>query len=129
MGSQALKILNDFRATQGLRPLQQEATLTALATSYARYMADAGFFAHDAPDGTSPQGRVQASAYPGDFAGEALSAGQASPSAAIDAWLNSPSHRAIVLNADAVDVGLGYYFKPDDRQQYRHYWVLISGYR
>jgi uncharacterized protein YkwD len=54
-----------------------------------------------------------------------LAAGQTSPQAAIQVWLNSPPHRVIILDPGITEVGIGYYFEAGDL--YTHYWVLQSG--
>jgi uncharacterized protein YkwD len=132
MASQALKILNDYRASIGRAALNQNAELTALAARYARALADNDWFrrasdAHIGPDGSHPSSRVAASGYSGRFAGEALAGGQTTPQAAISTWLDSPPHAAIILSTAGTDVGIGYYYRPGD--VFGHYWVLVTGTR
>ncbi len=126
----ALKILNDTRKAQGLPALRPNSNLAAAAAAYARLMADNSWFVysrdpHDGPDGSSPDQRIAAAGYAGRFRGEALAGGQSSAQSAVDTWLNSPAHRAILLDPSAVDVGIGYYYKAGDT--YGHYWVLETG--
>ena len=123
--NRAVQILNEFRASSGLPTLRRNAQLTGGANRYARYMAEAHFFGHTGLDGSTPQSRIAASGYPGRFWGEALADGQGSAQRAINTWLNSPAHAAILLDPRAVDVGIGYFFNPADI--YGHYWVLNTG--
>jgi uncharacterized protein YkwD len=125
MGAQTVTALNAYRTQAGLPALRTNAALSAAANNYAKLMADRNSFAHDGPDGSSPSGRIRASGYAGKFKGEALAAGQTSPQSALSTWLNSPSHRDIVLDRGAVDVGIGYYSKPGTT--YTTYWVLVTG--
>jgi uncharacterized protein YkwD len=117
--------VNQVRTSSGRQALRQNGTLTAAADKYARYMAERGFFAHDGLDGSTPASRLVASGYAGQFRGEALAAGQASGQSAVNTWMNSPAHAAIVLDATAVEVGIGYFFMPGSF--YGHYWVLVVG--
>ena len=132
--AQALQILNAYRTSNDRAALTPNANLAAAASSYARLMADTSWFVdyvryvrdpHDGPDGSSPQSRIAASGYTGRFRGEALAGGQASARDAIDVWLRSPAHLAILVDAAAVEVGIGYYYRPGDL--YGHYWVLVTG--
>jgi uncharacterized protein YkwD len=88
-------------------------------------MGDKNYFAHDGLDGTTPSSRVASAGYKGRFKGEALAAGQASADGALNTWLGSPAHAAILLDSSAVDVGIGYYNKPGS--SYSYYWVLVTG--
>ncbi len=131
MAADVIQILNSYRTSQGLPALRANATLSADAAAYARLMADYSWFLnyrsdpHTGPDGSSPESRAAASGYGGRWRGEALSAGQTSAQSAINTWLASPPHAAILLDSYAVEVGVGYYFRADD--VYGHYWVLVSG--
>lgn len=126
----AVKILNETRKAQGLPALRLNSNLAAAAMAYARLMADNSWFVysrdpHDGPDGSSPDRRIAAAGYPGRFRGEALAGGQSSAQSAVDTWLHSPAHAAILLDPSAVDIGIGYYYKAGDT--YGHYWVLETG--
>ena len=55
--------------------------------------------------------------------GENIAAGQDSPESVVDAWMNSPSHRAAILNKDYTYMGVGYYYIEDDYQSYYHFWT------
>jgi len=123
--SQALKLVNDTRASRGLAPLRSAGALTADAASYAKYLGDQNYFAHDGLDGSSPSSRATKSGYSGRFKGEALAAGQSSAQGALNTWLGSPAHAAILLDGSAIDVGIGYYNKPGS--SYTYYWVLVTG--
>jgi len=123
--SQELSEVNSARASRGLPALRANASLTADAATYAKYMGDKNYFAHDGLDGTTPSSRVASAGYKGRFKGEALAAGQASADGALNTWLGSPAHAAILLDSSAVDVGIGYYNKPGS--SYSYYWVLVTG--
>jgi uncharacterized protein YkwD len=125
MAGDALTALNAERARLGLRPVTFNGQLTVAAASYAQYMAQANFFAHDGPDGSSPSSRVSRAGYAGQWRGETLAAGQTSGASVIDVWLRSPPHRAIVLDPNIQEVGIGHFFDAGDT--YGHYWALEAG--
>ena len=118
-------LVNATRTQAGLPALKVNGTLTSSANAYAKLMADRNFFSHDGIDGSSPQSRIKASGYAGRFKGEALAAGQSSPQSALNTWLNSPAHRDILMDRNAVEVGIGYYSKPGTT--YTTYWVFVTG--
>jgi uncharacterized protein YkwD len=120
----ALAALNALRTARGLPQLAFDGTLSAVANAYARYMGQANFFGHTGPDGSTPQSRLAGAGFGGTYKGEALSAGQASPSAALNALLSSPQHAAILLNGSSVAGAVGYYYAPNST--YKHYWVVLT---
>src|SRR5438876_2830025 len=60
---QVLTLVNQQRAAAGLNALTLNPELSAAAAKYSQYMANADFFAHDAPDGSTPQTRQEAAGY------------------------------------------------------------------
>src|SRR5205809_991415 len=59
--AQVLSLVNAYRASKGLNPLKLNAALSGVATNYAHYMSTAGFFGHDAPNGSTPNSRIVSS--------------------------------------------------------------------
>jgi uncharacterized protein YkwD len=123
--STALKLVNDFRQANGRGPLTANAAISAASTTYAETMARANTFSHTGPDGSTAERRLAAAGYRGRFRGEAIAAGQTSAEAVVTSWINSPSHRAILLDPTAVEVGIGY--TPASGGSYGTYWVLNTG--
>jgi uncharacterized protein YkwD len=121
----ALKQINDYRVSQGRAPLVVSAALSASANAYAQVMAKNNYFSHTGPDGSIAETRIARAGYAGRFKGEALAAGQASADSAVRTWLSSASHAPILLDAAAVEVGIGYAFGPGTA--YGHYWVFVTG--
>lgn len=131
LASQAVKIINDYRRSLNLAPLAEDQALATAAAAYAKLMADNNWWScgcdvHRGPDGSTPASRVAASGYAGRFAGEALAGGQGSAQDAVNTWLNSPPHRAILLSATATDVGVGFYYRAGWPG---FHWVLLTGTR
>jgi uncharacterized protein YkwD len=90
-------------------------------------MAAAGFFAHNAPDGTTPPMRQQSAGYSATLWGENIAAGQADPQAVMTAWMNSPDHRENILRPGFAEIGIGIYKDPNS--QYGIYWTQEFGTR
>src|SRR5207302_652516 len=91
-------------------------------------MANADFFAHDGPDGSTPQSRQQAAGYTNAVVwGENIAAGQPDPQAVMTAWMNSPGHRANILFRGFTEIGIGVYSAPGTR--YGVYWTQEFGAR
>jgi hypothetical protein len=86
-------------------PLFLDARLNRASQKYAVRMADEGFFAHYAPDGSTPGSRAAAEGFT-DAVGENLAWGYPSVRDVVDAWMNSPGHCANIMSADGL-VGFG----------------------
>jgi uncharacterized protein YkwD len=126
--AQVVDLVNQQRAAAGLAPLAINDQLEVDAQAYAEYMADANFFAHQAPNGTDARSRAEAAGYTTwTFLAENLHAGRKTPDAVVDAWMNSPAHRENILSPDASEIGLGHAFGPNSK--YGNYWVLEFGTR
>lgn len=118
-------LLNQLRADRGLTALRIDPNLTKAAQGYAQYMAENNYFGHTGLDGSTPNSRMIAAGYTAGCKGEAISAGQTTPDAALNAWLRSPAHFTILMEPEAIDIGLGYFFRAGTI--YGHYWVLNTG--
>ncbi|MFK8907918.1 CAP domain-containing protein [Streptomyces sp. YS-3] len=101
-----VSLVNQQRAQAGCSPLKADASLAALATAFSDDMAARGFFDHTDPDGKSPWDRA-AKAGIGNLGGENIARGQADAKAVMEAWMNSPGHRANILNCDYKTLGVG----------------------
>lgn len=119
-----LALLNQYRAEHDLPELAFDATLTASAMGYAKYMATTNFFGHYPPSGSTPSGRIAAAGFEGQYEGEALSAGQPTPAVALSRLLGSSAHAAILLNSAPTLVGVGYFYEPGSK--YGHYWAVVT---
>jgi uncharacterized protein YkwD len=88
--------------------------LTRAAAEHSSAMVEQQFFSHHSPIGTSPVSRIEASGYlsrAGWWAiGENIRWGsgvEATPQAAVVAWMNSPGHRQTLLSPRWRHVGIG----------------------
>ncbi|MGR7002617.1 CAP domain-containing protein [Yinghuangia aomiensis] len=69
-------------------------------------MADRGYFSHDTPEGKTPWDRAKAAGI-GYLGAENIARGQKTPAAVMEAWMNSPGHRANILDCSLTKLGVG----------------------
>ena len=107
--AQVLALVNQERAKVGCSPVTADAGLGSLAENFSDDMAARGFFDHTDPDGATPWDRAKKAGIT-DLGGENIARGQANAQAVMDAWMNSPGHRANILNCDYKTMGVGVHF-------------------
>jgi uncharacterized protein YkwD/PKD repeat protein len=100
--------INAARHQNGLPPLNYAHPLTVAAQRHTEDMAINRFTGHTGSDGSSPAQRLLMHGYPGGYLGEATAWGMERAIQAVEFWLNSPPHRRILLNPEALEVGVGY---------------------
>ncbi|OAH14802.1 cysteine-rich secretory protein family protein [Streptomyces jeddahensis] len=104
-----LTLVNKERAEAGCSPVRADSGLAALAEHFSEDMAERGFFSHTDPDGDTPWDRAEAAGI-SDLGGENIARGQANAQSVMDAWMNSPGHRANILNCEYETMGVGAVF-------------------
>lgn len=104
---EVIRLTNARRAESGLAPLNQSSTLSQAALAKGNDMLAKGYWAHFAPDGTSPWNFFLNFGYKYKYAGENLARDFADASTAVSAWMNSPTHRENILNPNYRDIGIG----------------------
>ncbi|MFJ6083279.1 CAP domain-containing protein [Streptomyces sp. NPDC092369] len=107
--AQVLQLVNDERAKAGCSPVAANSALSDLATAFSDAMAAQGFFDHTDPSGATPWDRAAALGITG-LGGENIARGQADAAAVMEAWMNSPGHKANILNCDFKTLGVGVHF-------------------
>ena len=106
---EVLVLINRERANYGIRPLEWDYSLADVARNHSMDMARRGFFAHVCPSGRNSMGRVRDANIPFRFFAENLSMGQRTPEAVVTSLMNSPGHRANILNGNMTHIGVGIY--------------------
>lgn len=96
---------NKERVAKGMSPLTLSLELNDAARRKASFMFEKNFWAHFAPDGTTPWSFIKSSGYEYVFAGENLAKGFTSSQDVVNAWMNSPSHKENLLSPKYKDVG------------------------
>ncbi|MFF2655002.1 CAP domain-containing protein [Streptomyces sp. NPDC058045] len=107
--AKVLSLVNQERAGAGCSPVASSGQLTSLAQHFSEDMAARGFFDHTDPDGASPWDRAAKAGVTG-LGGENIARGQADAAAVMKSWMNSPGHRANILNCDYKTLGVGVHF-------------------
>lgn len=109
VGAQVLQLVNQERAKVGCSPVAANSALTGLAAAFSQDMAERNFFDHTDPDGDTPWDRAKAAGI-ADLGGENIARGQATAAAVMEAWMDSPGHKANILNCDFKTLGVGVHF-------------------
>lgn len=99
-------LVNSARASAGLRPLQIDMTLVKLARLKAQDMINKNYFSHTSPTYGSPFDMMRSYGVSYRYAGENL-AGAPTVDSAHTNLMNSPGHRANILNSNFTKVGIG----------------------
>jgi uncharacterized protein YkwD len=109
-----LCVLNAERARHGLRALRLDQRLSRAARSHSEDMARHGYFDHTSRSGASFVDRIRRTGYLNGAhrwkLAENIAWGTdslASPRAITRAWMNSPGHRANILDASLREIGIG----------------------
>lgn len=126
------KLLNDYRASNGLEPLLVSDALSEAGDRHCSDMGKYNFFSHTTaasdwfPVGATPWDRMAASGYTYRTAkGENIAAGYSTAAAAFTGWKNSPGHNANMLSDKFKVVGVSLVSVSGSR--YGSYWTTGFG--
>lgn len=106
---EVVKLVNQERAKQGLKPLTSDPLLTKVALAKAKDMYDNNYFDHNSPTYGSPFDMMRKFGVTYTYAGENIAKGQPTPQKVMTDWMNSPGHRANILKAEFNKIGVAYY--------------------
>jgi uncharacterized protein YkwD len=107
LADQVLQLVNLERAERDLPPVVVNQVLAKVADDYACEMVNAKFFGHRHPiSGQGPADRAIAARYAFYAIGENLAAGLTEPAEVMRQWMESPSHRDIILEPNWKEVGI-----------------------
>lgn len=104
--AQMLQLVNAERTKAGLPALQADPQLAKTARAKSQDMITYNYFDHQSPDLGSPFDQMRAAGIRYTTAGENI-AGNHSVEAAHQALMNSPGHRANILNPAFKKIGIG----------------------
>ena len=103
--------INAERQKAGLSPTALEGTLTEVARVRSNDMAGKNYFSHTAPDGTTAftllRARGISSRALGEIIGRTNGSDNQSVGLIVDAFMNSPGHRAHILDQRYTSSGIG----------------------
>ena len=136
---QVTDLTNEQRQQHGCADaLILSAQLTAAASAHSQDMALHDLFSHTGSNGSTMVSRVVATGYGYSQLAENLAAGPTTAEGVVASWMNSPGHRANILNCDLHQLGVGFYVQLDDQANvrldngqlggpYRYYWTQDFG--
>jgi len=114
-----LYLTNEERLARGLEPLCSTAVLQTAAVVRASELRSS--FSHTRPDGRAFHTVLADFSIQRRQAAENIAVGQSDAMAVVNAWMNSPSHRQAILNADYRHLGVGY-IPGYGSDTYRSHW-------
>lgn len=101
--SEVVRLTNSARSQNGYAALIEDGALSDAAAVRAREIARS--FSHTRPSGASFSSALSESGVSYLRAGENIASGQKSASEVVNAWMNSPGHRANILNSSYSRIG------------------------
>jgi uncharacterized protein YkwD len=103
-----LKLINDYRAQNGLGPLVLTQTLGAASEHHSLDMATYDYIGHSLHDGTSWDQNMTNHGYTyNTYRGENIAAGYDTAASVFAGWKASPGHNASMLSANFTAIGIG----------------------
>ena len=115
-----LALVNQARASCPAVTLND--SLSIAAQLHSEDQAKHNAMSHTGSDGSTFAERAERAGYHHAIA-ENVAYGYSTPEAVVAAWLNSPDHRANILDCEARAIGLGVAESADGTR----YWTLIFG--
>jgi uncharacterized protein YkwD len=144
--NEVVSLTNAQRLQAGLNPLTRNLLLESAAQAHVADMdASNRYLAHTGSNGSDPVTRIAATGYKGGWvdlgngqlrtiSSENAAAGQKTPAEVVNAWMNSPGHRAATMDRYTKEIGIGFEFDNEvgdiTAQSYKigtTYWVQNFG--
>lgn len=118
---ECLNYVNQYRENAGLNPLQLSSELSYAASIRTKEIT--AVFDHKRPNGTDcftilPKGEYS-------YLGENIACNYPTSAAVVQGWMDSPGHRANILDPKFQEMGIAVYCNP--QLEYNTYWVQIFG--
>ena len=104
--NEVIRITNVERAKQGCGKVKLNTKLRTAMRRHTQDMADNDYFGHDSQDGRSPWDRAKSAGYQTPI-GENIAKGQRNAADVMKSWMDSPGHKANILNCSAKAIGVG----------------------
>lgn len=103
-----VELVNQERAKVGLKALKMNLKLSDVARVKSQDMHDKNYFSHTSPTYGSPFDMMKQFGITYRTAGENIAMGYRTPEAVMEGWMNSPGHKANILNSSYTEIGVGY---------------------
>lgn len=122
--------INEIRAEHNLSELTVRADVVNVSRDHSQDMYEREYFAHETPDGQSPQDRIDAAgvdcavgenlgqmwyepALPDGYVAQGLTSEEEVAEAFVEGWMDSPGHRENILTEEYGTHGVGVYVGED----------------
>ena len=105
--TETVYLVNIERAKAGLPTLTIDAPLSKIATLKSEDMVTNDYFSHTSPTYGAPWDMAKEFGYSYRSFGENIAYGQRTPEEVVTAWMNSPGHKANILNKQYTNIGAG----------------------
>ncbi len=119
--AEVIRLVNAQRIASGLSPLTESSLLDQAASVRCSEIMTA--FSHTRPDGSSCFTALQDAGAVYSRAGENIAIGQSSPAQVVQAWMDSPGHRANIMNEGFRYIGVS--ARPSEDSYGGYAWVQI----
>lgn len=108
--------INIIRIENGLSALEKSNELTQAARRHSKDMADTNLKGHIGSDGSTHVDRIKDSCYQDPYLMDEIAGWgfAGNPHSMINWWMNSPGHRAAILEEEFIDFGAGYIYNQDN---------------
>jgi uncharacterized protein YkwD len=117
--------INEYRAANGLAPLQVSVALTRAADYHSVDMATKNYFSHTSQDGTTFGDRVKRYYSYNTYYAENIAAGNATGLSTFEQWRTSAGHNANMLSANYKVIGIARAYS--STSTYKWYWTTDFG--
>ncbi|MDP4145184.1 MAG: CAP domain-containing protein [Bacillota bacterium] len=105
--TEVIRLVNVERSKVGLGPLTSNWQLSRVARYKSQDMINKNYFSHISPTYGSPFAMMENFGLTFSSAGENIAMGQRTAQEVVTSWMNSPGHRANILNASYTQIGVG----------------------
>ena len=103
-----VELVNVERQKAGLSALRMDSSVSNVARAKSKDMAVNNYFAHQSPTYGSAGDMLKKFGITWSSWGENIASGQRTPEIVVNAWMNSPGHRANILSSNFSKIGVGY---------------------
>lgn len=107
MEREIIRLVNDERAKRGLPRVEENWQISRVARIKSEDMINNNYFSHNSPIYGSPFKMLSSFGINYTQAAENIALGQLTARQVMDSWMNSPGHRANILNANYNQIGVG----------------------
>jgi hypothetical protein len=107
--AEVVRLVNVERTKRGMNPLIMHRDLQFTAGVKAKEFVVYDYYDHYSPVSGEPEDLVKSHNDAFYFVGENIAQGQITPEEVVFDWMNSPGHRANILNPKFEYIGVGYY--------------------